>query len=107
MTQGTNALMVAWGQSMGINTNERDLVSVSSRTNPGISTHVAELIQSMFMVPLDLHVNEKMYNSTPLNGTCFVELKDCYKGIQGDTFQVQFCPDTFALMCESSDMRPE
>ena len=82
-------------------------MSVSSLTNPGISTPVAKLIQPKFMVPLDPHVNDKKYNATPLNGTCFVELKNCYKGIQGDKFQVQFCPDIFALECESSDMSPE
>ena len=80
---------------------------MSSCTNPGISTPITNLIQPKFMVPLDLHVNDKTYNLTPLNGTCYVELKSCYKGIQGDTFQVQFCPDIFALICELSDICPE
>ena len=52
-------------------------------------------------------MNEKTYNPTSLNRPCFVELKNYCKGIRGDTFQVQFCPDTFALICESSDMRLE
>ena len=65
-------------------------MSVSSCTNPGISKPVAKLIQPKFMVPLDLHVNDKMYNSTSLNGTCFVELKIATKAFKVINFKFSF-----------------